>query len=43
MKMMTKIAALAALLTSSAAMAAVPQVVAEACCAIGVCCGMACC
>jgi phosphoribosylformylglycinamidine (FGAM) synthase-like amidotransferase family enzyme len=43
MKLMAKIAALAALLTSSAAMAAVPQAVAEACCAIGVCCGMLCC
>lgn len=43
MKTMTKLAALAALLTSSAAMAAMPQAIAEACCAIGVCCGMACC
>ncbi len=43
MKLVTKIAALAALLTSSAAMAAMPQAVADACCAIGVCCGMTCC
>jgi hypothetical protein len=43
MKLMAKFVALTALLTSSAAMAAVPQAVAEACCAIGVCCGMLCC
>lgn len=43
MKMMTKIAALTALLSSSAAMAAIPQAIAETCCAIGMCCGMLCC
>ena len=43
MSMITKIAALAALLSSGAAMAANPQAVAEACCAIGACCGMLCC
>jgi hypothetical protein len=43
MKMMAKLTALSALVSSGAAMAANPQAVAEACCAIGACCGMLCC
>jgi len=43
MNLLTKIAALTALISSQAAMAAIPQTVAEACCAVGACCGMLCC
>jgi hypothetical protein len=43
MKIMTKIAALFALLGSSAAYAAGGERVHAACCALGACCGMGCC
>ncbi|MFU7528915.1 hypothetical protein [Qipengyuania sp. ASV99] len=43
MKLITKFAALSALLTSTAAMAANNEAVAEACCALAMCCGLPCC
>ncbi len=43
MKIASKIAALMALVTSSAAFAAGPAQLVDACCALGVCCGMGCC
>lgn len=43
MKLITRIAALSALLTSTAAMAANHEVLAEACCALAMCCGLPCC
>jgi hypothetical protein len=43
MKIVTKLAAFATFLSSGAAMAATPQAVADACCAIGLCCGLPCC
>jgi hypothetical protein len=43
MKIATRIAALFALLGSSAAYAATGEQVHAACCALGVCCGLGCC
>ena len=43
MKLIAKISAVVVLLSSSAAMAAGPGAVANACCALGVCCGLPCC
>lgn len=43
MKLFAKLFALVALLSSSAAMAAGPGAVADACCALGICCGLPCC
>ena len=43
MKILTKIAAAAALLTPGVAFAASSTAFAEACCALAVCCGLPCC
>lgn len=43
MKIMTKLVAFAAFVTSGAAFAADPAAVAEACCKLAVCCGLPCC
>lgn len=43
MKLIAKISALVAMVSSSAAMAAGPGAVVDACCALGICCGLPCC